>query len=317
MEIELHQLDLRYADLRRRDPVKERHLVGSMSAVGQLLPVVVVRGGSPGTFVLVDGYKRERASRAMRQDTVRAALWDLDEVEALLLERVLRTSGTEGALEEGWFLQELNERFGLSHDELARRFDRSQSWVSRRLALVRDVPPEVQRQVRSGALPAHSAMKFMVPMARANRQDCVRLATSLDGLRPSTRDVGILYSVWASGNRETRELVVTRPVTVLQAHAQARKDKTQKKSAGRELVDDFSILVGASRRARNNISRGLLRQMVVPETEEVSRMALLARCECEALFRCCKTQLFTTTEVSTDADVPSNHPSLSKEVSDA
>jgi len=266
---------------------------------------------------LVDGYKRERASRALRHDTVRAALWDLDEVEALLLERVLRTSGTEGALEEGWFLQELNERFGLSHDELARRFDRSQSWVSRRLALVRDVPPEVQRQVRSGALPAHSAMKFMVPMARANRKDCVRLATSLEGLRPSTRDVGILYSVWASGNRETRELVVTRPVTVLQAHAQARKDKTQTKSVGRELLEDFSILVGVSRRARNKISRGLPRQMVEPETEEISRMAQLARCECEALFRCCKTQLFTTTEVSTDADVSLNQPSPSKEVSDA
>ena len=55
MELELHQLDLRYAKLRRRSASKERQLVASLAEKGQLLPVVVVRGGEATAYVLLDG----------------------------------------------------------------------------------------------------------------------------------------------------------------------------------------------------------------------------------------------------------------------
>ena len=42
MDLELHQLDLRYATLRRRDGRRERSLLSSLSATGQQVPVVVV-----------------------------------------------------------------------------------------------------------------------------------------------------------------------------------------------------------------------------------------------------------------------------------
>ena len=64
VEIELHELDLRYAALRRRDARRERALVASLAESGQQVPVVVVRGEA-GPFVLVDGYKRVRALRAV------------------------------------------------------------------------------------------------------------------------------------------------------------------------------------------------------------------------------------------------------------
>jgi ParB family chromosome partitioning protein len=48
------------------------------------------------------------------------------------LDRSLRLSEHETALEVGWLLAELEQRFGYGLDELARRFDRSVSWVSRR-----------------------------------------------------------------------------------------------------------------------------------------------------------------------------------------
>jgi hypothetical protein len=58
----------------------------------------------------------------------------MSEVEALVLDRSLRWGERETALEEGWLLAELEQRFGYGLEELARRFDRSTSWVSRRLA---------------------------------------------------------------------------------------------------------------------------------------------------------------------------------------
>jgi hypothetical protein len=91
----------------------------------------------------------------------------MNEAEALPLSRSLRSGPQESALEEGWLLAEMEQRFGYSLDELARRFDRSTSWVSRRLALVELLPEAIQQQVRVGKLGAQVAMKYLVPVARA------------------------------------------------------------------------------------------------------------------------------------------------------
>ena len=186
MDVEIDQLQRNYEKLRRHNTYKERRLVSSLAHRGQLLPAVVVRASEGGRYTLLDGYKRVRALQCLRQDLVRVTVWDVDEVEALVLERLMRTSESNSALEQGWLLEELNERFSLSHEELARRFDKSQSWVSRRLALVRALPREVQQQVQQGMLPAHAAMKYLVPMARAKPDDCVRLVKSLATTQPST-----------------------------------------------------------------------------------------------------------------------------------
>jgi hypothetical protein len=56
VEVELHQLLLRYERLRKRHPQAERTLLASLAEIGQQVPVVVV--GEAERFVLIDGYKR-------------------------------------------------------------------------------------------------------------------------------------------------------------------------------------------------------------------------------------------------------------------
>ena len=58
----------------------------------------------------------------------------MGEAEVLVLERSLRFSERDTVLEQGWLLAEIEQRFGYGLDDLAHRFDRSTSWVSRRLA---------------------------------------------------------------------------------------------------------------------------------------------------------------------------------------
>jgi ParB/RepB/Spo0J family partition protein len=166
MELEFQQLDLRYEALRKRSPAKETRLLASLAELGQQLPVVVVPSADAGRHVLVDGYKRVRALQRLRRDTVAAVVWSLGEAEALLLERLMRSADGNGPLEEGWLLAELRDRFGMSAEELARRFDKSASWVSRRLSLVTELPQEIQAQVRRGEIVAHAAMKHLVPGER-------------------------------------------------------------------------------------------------------------------------------------------------------
>jgi ParB/RepB/Spo0J family partition protein len=285
MDLELHQLELRYQQLRTRDPRRERQLTASLAEVGQLMPIVVVAGDADDRYVVVDGYKRVRAVRRLHQDTVRATRWELDEAEALMLERLMRTSERESPLEQGWLLSELRARFGLKLEELARRFDKSLSWVSRRLALVDELPAPVQEQVRSGELPAYAAMKHLVPLARAKREDCVRLAEAVAGHRLSTRELGALCEGFRHGGGKTRALVLTDPLVFLRARAAAQAPEPAPKSAGQQLLDDLGALGGIARRVTRHLRDGAGRALLADERLEVRRGALQARTDGEALWR--------------------------------
>ncbi len=137
MKLEFHQLDRRYEHLRVENPQRQRQLLASLAASGQQTPIVVVAvPDHPDRYLVIDGYKRIAALRQLGRDTVEAVVWPMNEVQALVLDRSLHWSEPESALEEGWLLAELEQRFDYGLEKLARQFDRSVSWVSRRLALV-------------------------------------------------------------------------------------------------------------------------------------------------------------------------------------
>jgi ParB-like chromosome segregation protein Spo0J len=143
VQLEFHQLELRYERLRIVRPEQERRLLASLAEVGQQVPIVVVQPASSSQPVVMDGYKRIRGLRRLHRDTVEASSWPGEEVEALIITRLMQTAETETALEQSWLLLELKQRFGFSLEELARRFGHSVSWVSRRLALVQELPDVV------------------------------------------------------------------------------------------------------------------------------------------------------------------------------
>jgi len=159
MELEFHQLDLRYEHLRVRQPARERRLLASLADLGQQMPIVVVASPA-GTQVVVDGYKRVRCLHRLHRDTVQAVSWEMAEPDALIFRHRLHAEGAACAIEEGWLLRTLYEDHRVAMEQLARRFDRSVSWVSRRLSLVRDLPDVIQRRVQEGRLAAHAAMKY-------------------------------------------------------------------------------------------------------------------------------------------------------------
>ena len=159
MDLEFHQLDGRYERLRVRQPARERRLLASLADAGQQMPIVVVTEGA--TYVVVDGHKRVRCLRRLQRDTVAAVVWEMPEAEALIFRQLLRTDATDSAFEQGWLLRTLHDDHHFTLEALARRFDRSVSWVSRRLSLVRTLPDAVQQHVQAGRLVPHAAMKYL------------------------------------------------------------------------------------------------------------------------------------------------------------
>ena len=76
---------------------------------------------------------------------------------------------------------ELEQRLGYSLEELARRLDRSLSWVSRRLALGPEGAP------------------------RVDAEHCQRMAAAFAAHHCDTRQAGQLYTAWRQGSRVARD----------------------------------------------------------------------------------------------------------------
>jgi ParB/RepB/Spo0J family partition protein len=280
MDLEFHQLELRYEQLRVRNLGRERRLVASLADLGQQVPIVVVEGGD--RFVVIDGYKRVRALRRLGRDTVRAMAWPLCESEALVVGRLMGAGPSDSAIEQGWLLRELHGRFELSLEELARRFDRSRSWISRRLGLVRKLPEQIQQQVRCGTLHAHAAMKYLLPLARANSEDALRFAAAVAGKGLSTRQVGELYAGYRSRSIKTRELVLSDP----QLYLRTREEFQRPQNAAPEspvdlLLRDFDMLGSIARRALRRLCEGRVPGLAPSEWEEVGRCFEQARHDVE------------------------------------
>ena len=296
MDLELHQLNLRYEPLRVRQPARERRLLASIAEAGQQMPIVVVRGeGDAADHVVIDGYKRVRCLRQLHRDTVDAVGWAMSEAEALIFHQLLHREAPDTALEQGWLLRTLHEAHACSMEQLARRFDRSVSWVSRRVSLVRELPEVVQRRVQDGRLAAHAAMKYLVPLARANASACVQLTEAITARSLTTRQVGRVYDAYVGGNPAVRALVLSDPGLVLRLDEEAQRPAGDLPTAPGPvlaLLSDLHVIGAVARRARQRLRDGLA---VVPaDRDRVWRACGRARDDVDQLSQHCR-------EVCTDA----------------
>jgi ParB/RepB/Spo0J family partition protein len=249
MQLEFHQLERRWEHLRVRQPQRQRRLMGSLAESGQLTPIVVVLSPDEHErYLVIDGHKRIAALEQLGRDTIEATVWTMSAAEALLLERSLRCSPAESALEQGWLLVEMEQSFGYSLEELARRWDRSVSWVSRRLALVELLPETIQQQVREGKLGAQLAMKYLVPVARINLEDCTRMALAFVQQHCNTRQAGQLYAAWREGTRVVRERVLAEPQLFLKTQRPSATSRPGSAGVERDLEMAVAILRRVGRR---------------------------------------------------------------------
>ena len=195
----------------------------------------------------------------------------------------MRASGGDDALEQGWLLRELHLRFMLPHGELARRFDKSESWVSRRVALVSELSETIQEKVRKGAICAHAAMKHLVPLARANEQAAQQIADAIGPLKLSSRQVGRLYEAWKDAPDERqRERIESNPLLYLRAWEEARR---KERLPAEQIVTDLDAMGGIARRIHKRVARqGLWRRLSAPERDEARRCCAETRLCCRRLF---------------------------------
>ena len=267
-EIELHRLDLAYADLRVGSAPHIARFIADISVSGQRQPVLVARRDD--RLVLIDGYCRVEALRRLGRDTVHALILPLPEREALLFAYRSHVGRRRSALEDGWLMRELIEQFGLKQSELAEALGRSESYTSRRLALVRQLPESIQDAVRKGRIGAHAAQRSLVPLARANLGHAERLVSNLSEIVPTSRQLAALVAAWIAADHATRERIVDHPALFLKAE-EAEPLPGPAPTMAAELVRVIETIAGACHGARKVLRRADLSLLDEAEGEAVAR----------------------------------------------
>lgn len=213
-QVELGQLDLRFAHTRIKRPAALAAMTASLERYGQISPVVVV--GEP-PMVLVDGYLRVAALSRLGRDTILAEHWSCDEAESLIRILLRRQDRRRESIEEAWLIQELRERYHFTQDKVALLLGRHQSWVSRRLRLLESLPEEILESVRQGTVSTWGAVRVLAPMARAIPEHARQLAVVLAKEHLGTRDLALLWKHYQGATRQQREKMVEAPGLFLKA----------------------------------------------------------------------------------------------------
>ena len=245
-ELELWQLDLKYAALRISEPQAVSALAASLERHGQLAPVLAI-SGEPKP-ILIDGFVRVSALRRCGIDTVTVLLLALSETEALTWSYRQRRGRRLTALEEGWLVETLLSEHDQSLPAIAARLERSTSWVSRRLGLVRELPHEIQERVRRGTLSAYAAMRSLLPLARTNAEGASQLAKLACKEQLTTRQLGRLCAAWRAATPEQRQQLLERPRGYLQLDEHVSQQRAQQE-AKPALVRDFEALAAITQRS--------------------------------------------------------------------
>ncbi|MYS79808.1 ParB/RepB/Spo0J family partition protein [Embleya scabrispora] len=135
-------------------------LVQSIREVGVLQPVVV-RATGDGTYELVMGERRWRASREAGLTHV-PAIVRVTQDDKLLLDALLENLHRSelNPLEEAMAYEQLLEEFACSHESLAKRIGRSRPYVSNTLRLLK-LPAEVRTSLAAGTLLAGHAIALL------------------------------------------------------------------------------------------------------------------------------------------------------------
>jgi len=210
------------------DEDAQEELKTSIKEFGLLQPVVVRETG-PGSYELVMGERRWRASRDLGLPTIPAIVRDTADDAMLrdaLLENLHRVQ--LNPLEEAAAYRQLLEEFGTTHEELANRIGRSRSQVTNTIRLL-NLPVPVQRRVAAGVLSAGHA-RALLTLDDPAAQDALASRIVAEGL--SVRAVEELVAL--AGHEKPS---ATRPVPARRVSAPALTDLADR------LSDNFDTRV--------------------------------------------------------------------------
>lgn len=178
----------RYQPRSAMDPEKLAELSESIKAQGLVQPIVVRPLAKPGTYELIAGERRWRATRMAGKTTIPAIVREVADEATLalaLIENIQREN--LNPLEEAVALKRLIDEFELTHEQAAQSVGRSRAAVSNLLRLL-ELAPEVREMVDQRQLDMGHARALL----GLDRADQIRAAHQVVNLDLSVRQTEAL-----------------------------------------------------------------------------------------------------------------------------
>ncbi|MBQ8819113.1 MAG: ParB/RepB/Spo0J family partition protein, partial [Clostridia bacterium] len=137
-------------------------LADSIAAYGVLQPIIVRSNPiSEGTYEIIAGERRWRASKMAGLTEIPAVIFDGDELKAAqvaLIENIQRED--LNPVEEAMGYGALIDKFGLTQEQVAKQVGKSRPAIANMLRLL-DLPTEVLEMLRDGAISAGHARALL------------------------------------------------------------------------------------------------------------------------------------------------------------
>jgi ParB family chromosome partitioning protein len=128
-------------------------LVESIREHGVIQPVILTHDEASGQYILIAGERRWLAARQAGLISIPAIIREVEDdrerLELALIENIQRSD--LNPLEAAEAYRQLNEEFGLSHEDISTRVGKSRVSVTNTLRLLK-LPQDVQRAVRGGQI---------------------------------------------------------------------------------------------------------------------------------------------------------------------
>lgn len=211
VSVPLSKLDIRLKRLRNTAESSVQAMVMSLKKRGQLTPVVAARQGS--VYILIDGFKRQMAAEILNLKSLLVIIVQWKEVIQKAQMYLLNKNNGFTMIEEGLLIRELVEKDGLNQTEVAILLDRHKSFVSRRLAIIRDLCPQVIEDIKLGLLPGGSA----VSLARLPQDNQAEWDRVIQTHRLKAKECHQLIDLWCKADtHQQKQFLLDNPRKVLE-----------------------------------------------------------------------------------------------------
>lgn len=178
-----------------------QELSESIKEHGLLQPIVVYDNGD-GDYVLIAGERRLRASKLAGLSNIRAIVAEIERKkmrELAIIENIQREE--LNAIELALSYQELLEEYGITHEELSKRINKSRTQITNTLRLLQ-LCDEVKAMLSEEKITQGHA-KMLVTLSESEQK---LMADSIIGQRLSVRDAETLIKKLKNGQLSTLKM---------------------------------------------------------------------------------------------------------------
>lgn len=205
--IDITKIDLRFEQLRLKNPKAEGILLASISERGVEDPV----GGilSDDRLILLDGFKRYRCALKCKITELPYTTYGSDETLGVITLLKISNDRSLHILEQAKIVRELVESYKLKVSDIAAKLSKSNFWVRMRITLLSEVTPYCLQKIFEGSFPAWCALGKLRQLKRyyqITNQGIDEFVETVSGKYLSCREIDLLAQGYFSGFLDKKQI---------------------------------------------------------------------------------------------------------------